>query len=138
MFVLDATLNPPGTYPQGGRWTLPPTATFGPYAPCPGSSPTTYNVGVWGYGDVVAGCPDMVPLIGTGLVSAARFNCERIGPSGSATSNLQTFLGIRGLPDPIDGRQSGGTREGTRIEPTVQPTVEEMRRIIRAALDRRR
>ena len=55
MFVLDATVNPPGTYPQGSRWTLPPTATFGPYAPCPGTSPTTYSVGIWGFGDVAVG-----------------------------------------------------------------------------------
>jgi hypothetical protein len=138
MFVLDATINPPGTYPQGARWTLPPTTTLGPYTPCAGTSATTYNVGVWGFGDTAAGCPDMVPFIGNQLISAARFNCERLAPNGAATSNLQTFLVIHGPQTPINGAQSRGTPEGSRIQPTPTLTVGELRSIIRAALDRRR
>jgi hypothetical protein len=137
VFVVDATLNPPGTYPHNvtgaTRWTLAPTATFGPYAPCPGTSPTTFSVNVWGFGDVALGCPDLVPYMGTQLVSAARFNCERI-VNGAATSNLQTQLGIRG-PQPPQG--AGPPEQGARIAPTVKPTVDEVRRIVRTSLERR-
>ncbi len=140
VYVVDATLNPPGTYAQVSRWTLAPTGPFGPYTPCTGTSPTTYAVGVWGFGDVAAGCPDVVPgiLNGTGLFeSAIRFNCERF-VSGASTSNLQTFLGIRTPYAPPEGAaRTAGSRVGQPVSPSTKPTRAQLERTIRDALERR-
>ena len=134
MYVLDATLNPPGTYLLASRWTLPATAPLGPYSPCAGSggSPPSYAVGPWGFGDIAAGCPDIVPwIIGQPSPNATRFNCERIDPqTGASMSNLQTFLGIRGVAIPT------GARSG-EVPMTQKPTRDEMQRHMRNALERR-
>jgi hypothetical protein len=133
MYVIDATLNPPGTYPQTGRWTIAPTTTFGPYAPCTGSSPTQYTVGSWGIGDTAANCPDLLPVVGSFPPTAARFNCEVLGSQGTL-SNLQTFLGIRLLPPPINGARGAPSPS---ISATERPTLLTMRRLVREALERR-
>jgi hypothetical protein len=132
MYVLDATPNPPGTYTQASRWTLAPTVPFGPYTPCTGTSGTTFAVGLWGFGDNAAGCPDVVPFVGGAAVGAVRFNCERI-IGGSTASNLQTWLGIHAAAPP-----GGEPRQSSRIQATTKPSVDEVRRIMRAELRRRR
>ncbi|MBK9129937.1 MAG: hypothetical protein IPM13_19485 [Phycisphaerales bacterium] len=142
MYVVDATLNPPGTYPQAARWTLPPTGPFGPYTPCTGTIGNNYAVGIWGFGDVAAGCPDVVPgiLNAVGLFeSAIRLNCERFdSQTGASISNLQTFLGIRTPYAPPEGAaQRSGVRTGQSVAPSTRPTREAMERIIRAARERR-
>jgi len=82
-------------------------------------------------GETTVGCPDVVPFIGTALVSAARFNCELI-VEGVTASNLQTFLGIRGPQIPA------GERLGTRIESMAWPTTDQVRSIMRATQERRK
>jgi hypothetical protein len=142
VYVADATLNPPGTFSQATRWTLAPTGPFGPYTPCTGSSPTQYAVGVWGYGDVAAGCPDVVPgiLNGNGLFeSAIRFNCERFDPqTGASISNLQTFLGIRTpYAPPPEGARSATSRTGQNVTASPTPTRAALERVVRESLERR-
>ncbi|MEZ5965388.1 MAG: hypothetical protein R3F56_16265 [Planctomycetota bacterium] len=136
MYVRDATLNPPGTYPIGtpwstgtvGPWTLFPSQILGPYAPCGGTSPFAYDVNVWGFGDAPVGCPDQVPFGSPPLlVSALRFNCEWQG------TNLQTFLGIR-TPPPVEGLGARGTQfrqaAGSSVSPSPRPTREQLGRIV--------
>jgi len=145
MYVRDATLNPPGTYPLGtpwttgtvGPWTLFPNQLLGPYAPCGGTSALTYSVGPWGFGDSPASCPDVVPGIATGggtlLVSALRFNCEWY------QTNLQTFLGIR-TPAPVGGLGEMGRSfqqtSGATVRRTLPPTREELREVVQRVMER--
>ncbi len=73
----------------------------------------------------------MNPMVSKGVVA---FNCETI-VNGVTTTNLQTMLGIH-APQPPDAAVAAA-RRGTRIEATAKPTVDEVRRIMRAELRRR-
>lgn len=135
VFVLDAHINPPGSFLllQPGRFTVPPTTRFGPYAPCGNPASTTYTVGVWGYGDTAAGCPDRIPQLPFQEGNGLRMNCEVI-VNGATTSNLQTFLGIwnSGI-----GEQSAQRPSPDRavVAPLAKPTPEAMGAIVRRSLE---
>jgi hypothetical protein len=138
MYVLDATINPPGTYPPGtgfgNRWTLPATTTFGPYTPCSGASPTQYSVNGAGLGDAGTGCPDVIPYVGAAFVdSTARFNCEVI-VNGVSASNLQTFLGIRFVVVIPPGSDQRAARPPSTVRETMRLNREQMQALIRSRL----
>lgn len=133
-FVTEAHLNPPGTFFQGPRITIAPTAVFGPYTPCTGTSPTTYTVGPWGFGDAAAGCPDRIPLTAPGTNAwGMRFNCERIVNGGTA-SNLQTFLGLVTAIDAADPEEARLRGRSMTTRPR-QPTEQELRNVLRDAME---
>ncbi|MBP8302465.1 MAG: hypothetical protein KA020_19015, partial [Planctomycetes bacterium] len=125
MYVRDGTINPPGTFLLPGRWTIDPVVQFGPYAPCGGTSATTYDVGTWGFGDAPASCPDQIPGIpsggGTQLLSAIRFNVEHLtSETFPLGSNLQTLLGIR-TPPPVLNAGTRGMEQQRSTEAQVRP-----------------
>ena len=109
-YVMDGTVNPPGTLVvmPGPTRLVGPVYWFGFFAPCSGGA--SYSIGPWGFGSVLAGCPDVVPnptgpgWSGTGI----RYNCEPLPLAG--LPNLQTFLAITDTP--IPGLKAGPQSQG--------------------------
>lgn len=123
--VLDGTLNPPGTYPQGAQVIVGPYGTFGTFAPC--LSGGTFTIGPWGYGDAGAGCPEHIPYYAALAGQGIRYNCQLVDGQGAFIWNLQTLLAIT-LPQP--GGQ-GAQREGSRVSlPGRMPTSQELNAMI--------
>ena len=109
-FVRVGMISPPGTYlPMlpSGSFLQPgqPTLQFGPFAPCPGTTPTHFTVGPYCFGDTAPGCPDQivsfVGLVGHGV----RYNCA-LDLGGGQSSNVQTFLGIDPPANPGGGQRT--------------------------------
>lgn len=149
--VLEGTLNSPGAFLNGPRvecgslppYLLPfsPTLVFGPYAPCTGSSSTTYGVGIFGFGDSAAGCPDVLPLIAQWL--GARYNCQREETQAATRSNLQTFLTVIGdepFVQPPTGPAAGRSYSypGSRVEIDAALPDDSPRRALERVLQRGR
>ncbi len=86
--IVNAGMNSPGTFFPAATYLIPPSAQFGPFGPCSGS---TLAFGAWSFNELPSGCPDVLPnAVGEdGL--GRRFNLE-LGPG---QSNLQTFLSIQ-------------------------------------------
>ena len=100
--VVQATLNPPGTFYPATEWILAPSASFGPFAPC---SAASLAFGPWGFNDSPSGCPDRIPYLAGEDGLGRRYNLE-VGPG---ESNLQTFLRVQGgvLPPEGESRNTG-------------------------------
>ncbi|MCC6672279.1 MAG: hypothetical protein IT458_14550 [Planctomycetes bacterium] len=113
-FVWSSHINPPGSWPQPVQWVISPTAVFGPFGTCTPGTPGTYTVGVWGFGDAGAGCPDVIGNFATYPGQGIRYNCELAPGSGS---NLQTFLVIVAF----EGPDTGGSSSSRQLQPFASP-----------------
>jgi hypothetical protein len=106
--IVDATLNPPGTFAKSaiGTYLLFPVGTFGAFPPCTSAG---YSIGPWGFGDVAPGCPDSLPFLATWPELGVRCNCEL--PVGFG--NLQSFLVVADHPDqgPVDPPATTGAAQ---------------------------
>lgn len=112
----------------GGAYVIPPTAPFGPWTPCGGTSGAPYTVGTWGYGDAQLGCPDVIPYFGSGSdFLGIRYNCQ----VGTADSNLQTFLAIR---DAGQGAEASAGEANLRRLPRQATLLELLDHNTRASL----
>lgn len=119
--------NVPNTPPVSTSHLILPftayTFVWGPWAPCSGTSATQYQVGVWGWGDTAANCPDIVPF-GTQW-SGLRINCERF-PNATFPnnhSNLQTFLIVQG----VDGAEGASAQSSSPCHPSGKPGTTRLR-----------
>ena len=116
-FVVDATLNPPGTDvsdPAVGRYLAQylPTQTFGPFGY---SGAPLYSVGTLGLGDVAPG-PDLAP---DSFWYGVRYCLQRdLPPDPGPTTNLQTFLVVNGEAQSM----SQGYRSPPRVKYAKRPT----------------
>jgi hypothetical protein len=97
-YVQVGLASPPGSFlpvPFSNSFLFPGqlTTQFGPFAPCTGSSATTFTVGPYCFGDTAALCPDQILSLGGVLLGyGIRYNCEL--NLGGQLPNLQTFLGV--------------------------------------------
>ena len=72
--VISGHNNPPGTWPPGPWYIIPPLVQFGPFGGCGGGG--TYQPGIWGFNDLPVSCPDILPAIVNYNHHGLRYDCQ--------------------------------------------------------------
>jgi len=121
--VVSGNINPPGTWPPGPWYIVPPLVQFGPFGGCGGGG--TYQPGIWGFNDLPVSCPDILPAIVNYNHHGLRYDCQVWPTPSTPESNLQTFLSVMAEVEPLP--TSALRQSLPDVERTLRSSMERIR-----------